>query len=107
MNTYNVTLLVRQVTEGDLMGLFVRDDLKWSFVPTVGMQFKKGSSTWLWETYGGELMPSVETVTYDLDEDTFVCLLTVDDALSSSFWTHIPEEELESSGYLAYFQPRH
>jgi hypothetical protein len=107
MSTYKVTLLVRHVSEGQLIGLYVRDDLNLPFVPTVGMQFKQGTSTWLWETYGRELMPSVETVTYDFDEEAFVCLLTVDDALSSSFWTYIPSEKLENSIYPAYFQPRH
>jgi hypothetical protein len=103
---HKVTLLVRHLSEGQLGGLYVRDDLKLPFVPTVGMQFKQGTSTWLWETSKGELMPSVETVTYDLDEEAFVCLLTVSEPLKASFWTEIPRERLNSSIYLPYFQPR-
>jgi hypothetical protein len=104
---HKITLLVRHLSDGHLIGLYVRDDLKLPFVPTVGMQFKQGISTWLWETSRGELMPSVETVTYDFDEEAFVCLLTVGEALNSRFWTHIPSEKLESSIYPAYFQSRH
>jgi hypothetical protein len=106
MTMHKVTLLVRHVAKGQLMGLYVRDELEFPFVPTIGMQFKQGASSWLWETDNGELMPSIETVTYDLDDGVFVCLLTVDQPLKASFWTPIGKDKLANSIYVPYFQPR-
>jgi hypothetical protein len=106
MSTYRVELLVRQMWEGKVVALYVRDDLELPFVPTVGMQFKQGASTWLWETDKGELMPGIETVTYDFDEETFVCLFTVEEPLSASFWTKIEGADIERSTYPAYYQTR-
>jgi hypothetical protein len=103
---HQVTLLVRHLSEGRLVGLYVRDDLKLPFVPFVGMQLKQGASTWLWETKTGELMPKVESVTYDLDESIFVCLFTVEEPLNAAFWTRIDEEDLDQSIYLPYFERR-
>jgi hypothetical protein len=106
MATHKVSLLVRHVSEGQLIGLYVREDLNLPFVPTVGMQFKQGISTWLWETDSGELMPAIETVTYDFDEETFVCLFTVDAPLKASFWTKIEGADIERSTYPPYYQTR-
>jgi hypothetical protein len=106
MSMYKVVLLVREMSAGRLTRLYVREDLQLPFVPTLGMQFKQGISTWLWETGDSELMPQVETVTYDLDEEMFVCLLTVDRPLNSSFWTRIDEADFEKSIYPSYIEPR-
>lgn len=106
MNTYRVELLVRQILNGKVVALYVRDDLELPFVPTIGMQFKQGTSTWLWETDDGELMPAIETVTYDFDEETIVCLFTVEKPLKASFWTKIEGADIEKSTYPAYYRPR-
>lgn len=106
MSTYRVELLVREVSDGELVALYASDDLKLPFVPTVGMQFKQGASTWLWETNTGELMPQVEAVTYDLDEDLFVCVFTVGQFLKSSFWTRIDGADIHKSSYLYYIKAR-
>lgn len=106
MSTYRVELLVRQIVKGEVVALYVSEDLEVPFVPTVGMRFKQGASTWLWETNNGELMPAVETVTYDFDEETFVCLFTVEEALKSGFWTKIEGADIEGSTYPAYYQTR-
>lgn len=106
MSTHKVVLLVREMSGGQLQALYVREDLQFPFVPTVGMGFKQGTSTWLWETDKGELMPKVEAVTYDLDEEMFVCLLTVNQALKASFWKKLEGADLERSMYPAYFQAR-
>jgi len=106
MNTYRVELLVRQVVKGEVVALYVSDDLELPFVPSVGMRFKQGNSTWLWETDEGELLPAIEAVTYDLDEKTLVCLFTVEKALNASFWTKIEGADIEKSTYPAYYQAR-
>jgi hypothetical protein len=106
MNTYRVELVVRELSGGKLVALYVSDDLELPFVPTVGMRFMQGASTWLWETNTGELMPSVESVTYNLDEGAFVCVFTVDKPLKSAFWTKIDEQDLKRSVYLPYFEAR-
>lgn len=106
MNLHKVQLLVRQVKKGEVVALYVRDDLELPFVPTVGMQFKQGISAWLWETDKGELMPGIETVTYDFDEEKFVCLFTVEEALNASFWNKIEGANIERSTYPAYCQTR-
>jgi hypothetical protein len=94
------------MSEGKVVALYVRDDLQLPFVPTVGMQFKQGASTWLWETDKGELMPAIETVTYDFDEETLVCLFTVEEPLTASFWTKIEGADIERSTYPPYYQVR-
>lgn len=104
--TYRVELLVREVVDSELVALYVSDDLELPFVPTMGMQFKQGTSTWLWETQTDELMPKVEAVTYNLDENLFVCVFSVNESLSSSFWSKIEKSDLEHSVYLSYFQAR-
>lgn len=106
MNKYRVELLVRHVVNGKVVALYVRDDLELPFVPTVGMQFKQGTSTWLWETDKSELMPAIETVIYDFDEETLVCLFTVNEELNASFWKKIEGADIERSTYPAYYQPR-
>lgn len=102
---YKVKLLARHQSEGQLIALYVRE-LDLPFVPSVGMQFKQGISTWLWETGKGELVPSVEAVIYDLDEELIVCVFTVTEPLKSSFWTEIGYEKLGSCIELAYIRPR-
>lgn len=106
MSTYRVELLVRQMDNDKVVALYHSEDLELPFVPTVGMQFKHGTSVWLWEYEDGELMPRVETVTYDFTEKTLVCLFTVDKPLKSSFWTKIEGDKIEESGYPAYYQTR-
>lgn len=59
------------------------------FVPTVGMKFKHGLSTWLWETDNGELSPGVKEVVYNIDEETIYCLFEVNEILGASFWQEI------------------
>jgi hypothetical protein len=60
-----VKLIVRVVNGKQVVGGYVRD-LELPFVPTIGMKFEQGSSTWLWETVNGkELNPSVQEVIYD------------------------------------------
>jgi hypothetical protein len=98
---YDVKLVARHKSEGYTLGGYVRD-IELPFVPTIGMQFKQGTSTWLWETSKGELAPKVDAVIYDLDNRMFVCLFTVDEELNSSFWRHVGM----TSGELDYFQPR-
>ena len=98
---YKVKFVVRHKSEGYTLGGYVRD-LELPFVPIIGMQFKQGVSTWLWETGKGELAPKVEAVVYDLDEELFACLFTVDQELNSSFWTRISMVASE----LDYFHPR-
>lgn len=106
MSTYKVELLVRQMENGKVVALYHSDDLELPFVPTVGMQFQHGISTWLWETADGELMPGVETVTYDFNQLVLVCLFTVHKPLKSSFWTKIEGDNIEKSTYPAYYQTR-
>lgn len=106
MKTYRVELLVREMLKGKVVALYVRDDIELPFVPTIGMRFKQGTSTWLWETDDGELMPAVETVTYDFDEETIVCLFTIEKSLKANFWTKIEGDDIEKSTYPAYYQPR-
>jgi hypothetical protein len=106
MSTYRVELLVRQMVKDVVVALYVSQDLQLPFVPAVGMQFKQGISTWLWETDNGELMPGIETVTYDFDEEVFVCLFTVEKPLNSAFWTKIEGTGIEKSTYPAYYKTR-
>jgi hypothetical protein len=106
MNSYKVELLVRQVVKGEVVALYVSEDLELPFVPSVGMQFKQGTSTWLWEIEGGELMPKIEAVICDLDQETLVCLFTVEKSLKSGFWTKIEGADIEKSTYPAYYQAR-
>jgi len=106
MNPYRVELLVRQVSKGKVVALYVSQDLELPFVPTVGMRFKQGTSTWLWETDKGELMPEVEAVICDLDEEAIVCLFTVEESLNASFWTKIEGADIERSTYPPYYQTR-
>lgn len=106
MNIYRVELLVRQMDNGKIVALYHSEDLELPFLPTVGMQFMQGTSTWLWEYADGELMPKVETITYDFDEQVFVCIFTVDKPLTSDFWTKIEGNKIEESRYPAYYQTR-
>lgn len=106
MTTYRVELLVRELSNGNLVAIYVSDDLELPFVPTVGMRFMQGTSTWLWETKTGELMPAVESVTYNLDEGLFVCVFTVDEPLKSAFWTKIEGADIQRSIYPPYFEAR-
>jgi len=105
MTKHRVDLVVREVCDGKIVAFYVRD-IKLSFVPTIGMQFRQGTSCWLWETDSSELMPKVEAVTYDLDEEVFSCLFTVTAPLKSSFWTKMEGEALERAVYASYFKAR-
>jgi hypothetical protein len=60
------------------------------------MQFAQGISSKMWETTDGlELNPAVEEVIYDLDEEQFVCLFTVNRELAASFWTAVENPTME------------
>jgi hypothetical protein len=103
---HKVKFIVRHVSNGELQGGYVRE-LELPFVPTIGMGFKQGASTWLWETGEGELAPTVEAVVYDLDDDVFACLFTVDKELVASFWTSFGSARFTSAhAEMDYFIPR-
>ncbi len=70
------------------------------------MRFEQGISTTLWETTSGdELSPAVEQVIYDLDEEMFVCLFTVESPLAASFWENLPElQPGHVCGVMDYFR---
>jgi hypothetical protein len=106
MTNHKIELLVREMSNEKVVALYVRSDLELPFVPVIGMQFKQGTSTWLWEIDGGELMPKIEAVIYDLDKETLVCLFTVEKPLKSGFWTKIKGAGIEKSTYPAYYQAR-
>jgi hypothetical protein len=65
-------------------------ELELPFVPTVGMKFKQGTSTWLWEVEDGELEPEVKEVVYNIDEEAIYCLFEINQYLKSSFWHELP-----------------
>jgi hypothetical protein len=103
---HKVKLVVRHLSDGTLMGGYVRE-LDLPFVPSIGMRFKQGASTWLWETEAGKLAPPVEQVIYDIDEETIVCLFTVDAALKSAFWETLNYAKYgDGCAELVYFQRR-
>jgi hypothetical protein len=101
-----VCLVVRVVnSNNETIGGYAREvDLP--FVPTVGMKFKQGISTRLWETENGELSPSVNEVVYNFDEETIYCLFEVNEFLKSAFWTEIKSENLHRSFELSQFETR-
>jgi hypothetical protein len=104
ITVHKVKLIVRRLNGSSMAGGYVRE-LELPFVPTVGMQFRQGTSTWLWETATGELAPPVQAVIYDIDEETIVCLFTVDQELNSGFWTTLDYETLgERCAELDYFR---
>lgn len=90
---HKVKLVVRVVSDQAAIGGYVRD-LELPFIPSIGMRFEQGVSTGLWQTWDGELCPSVEEVVYDLDEGAAVCLFTIKEKLSSTFWTELRVAEL-------------
>ncbi|WP_193453247.1 hypothetical protein [Pseudomonas nitroreducens] len=97
-------LLAVRVIGGEPRG-YCRE-IELPFVPTVGMRFEQGISTTLWETTSGdELSPAVEQVIYDLDEEMFVCLFTVESPLAASFWENLPElQPGHVCGVMDYFR---
>lgn len=102
---YKILLAVRIVRHGVTEGGYSRE-LELPFIPTVGMRFEQGVSTTLWETTTGEeLDPAVERVIYDLDENIFVCLLTISLPLAASFWQGLPERSDGTvCGVMQYFR---
>lgn len=104
MNTFRVELVVRQVVDGKTVAFYVSDDIELPFVPTVGTRFKYDDGDYLWATSTGELIPTVEAVTYDLDMKVHSCLFTVGESLISKFWSKIDNAEV--SPYRAFFEPR-
>jgi hypothetical protein len=103
---FNVCLVVRVVNIAEIViGGYVRE-IELPFVPTVGMKFKQGSSTWLWETKRGELNPAIKEVVYNIDEEKVYCLFEVNDFLESSFWNEIEKENLDRSLELKQFEVR-
>jgi hypothetical protein len=83
---HKVLLAVRIAQRGEVL-CYLSHDLTLPFVPFPGLRFEQGISCRLWETpTGKELDPEVERVIYDLDEEQFVCLFTVDLPLSATFW---------------------
>lgn len=101
----NVCLVVKVLDKnGDLVTAYARK-VELPFVPAVGMKFKQGNSTWLWETENGVESPSVKEVMYNFDEETIYCLFEVSDKLVSSFWTEITH--FNSSIELNQFEKEH
>ncbi|MES2740772.1 MAG: hypothetical protein V4754_07445 [Pseudomonadota bacterium] len=96
---YKVKLIVWVKSGSAFVRGYFRE-LNLPFIPSLGMQFKKGTSTWLWETQNGEIAPKVEAVVYDIDEDLFACLFIVDQELKSSFWTDIDIQSMEAQYFL-------
>ena len=87
-------LVVRVVKENETVGGYVKD-VELPFVPIIGMKFKQGISTTLWETIdNNELSPSVKHLIYDFDEECIVALFEVSELLSSNFWTKLDYEKL-------------
>lgn len=98
-----ICLVVRVVSRDDeTIGAYARE-VELPFVPTVGMEFKQGSSTWLWETESGQLHPTVKRVVYNFDEETVYCLFEITEYLKSSFWTEINSEILNHNFELRQF----
>lgn len=100
-----VNLVVRVINkEHGTIGGYVKD-IDLLFVPTVGMKFKQGSSTWLWETVNGnELNPAVKEVVYNIDEEGIYCLFEIKEFLAASFWNQIKDENLHNSFELSQFE---
>lgn len=83
---HKVLLAVRVVQHGSVLG-YCSHRLVLPFAPAPGLRFEQGNSCTLWETpIGTELDPEIERVIYDLDEEQFVCLFTVNVPLQASFW---------------------
>lgn len=98
-----VKLVVRVMKDGELIGGHTKS-VELPFVPTIGMKFKEGISTRLWETVNGnELSPGVEHIIYDFDEECVVALFEVSEHLSSNFWITINPEHLGITGEMHYF----
>ena len=105
MIKHKIKFVVRITNGGETAG-YVRD-LELPFVPTVGMRFEQGVSTPMWETSTSErkyLTPCVEEVIYDFNEESLVCLFTIDSTLASSFWTPLMKSRTHSQGELDYFR---
>jgi hypothetical protein len=104
ITVHKVKLIVCRRNGMSIAGGYVRD-VELPFVPTVGMEFRQGTSTTLWEATIGVLTPAVEKVIYDFDEETIVCLFTVNQELNSAFWTTLDYEGLgEGCAELDYFR---
>ncbi len=99
-----VKLVVRVVKDNEAVGGYVKD-VKLPFVPIIGMKFKKGISTTLWETIdNNELSPDVKHLIYDFDEECAVALFEVSEFLSSNFWTKLDYENLDDRcAEMSYF----
>jgi len=98
-----VVLVVRVInTDKEIIGGYVFE-LDLPFVPTVGMKFKKGNSTWLWETKYGELSPGIEEVVYNIDEEKIYCLFEIKYFLVNSIWKEISQQSLNNSFELMQF----
>ncbi|MEL7654296.1 MAG: hypothetical protein AAGU75_00120 [Bacillota bacterium] len=83
-----VCFVVKVIKNNITVGAYARE-VELPFIPTVGMKFKQGTSTWLWETKEGVEFPSVKEVVYNFDQETAYCLFEVSGYLASSFWTKI------------------
>ena len=89
-----VKLVVRVIKDNETVGGYVKD-VELPFVPIIGMKFKQGTSTTLWETIdNNELSPDVKHLIYDFDEECIVALFEVSEFLSSNFWTKLDYENL-------------
>jgi hypothetical protein len=89
-----VKLVVRVVKDSEVVCGYV-GDVELPFVPTIGMKFKQGVSTKLWETTdNNELSPHVEHIIYDLDEECIIALFEVSEFLASNYWTELDSKNL-------------
>lgn len=98
-----VCLVVRVIDENEYMLAGYTRSIELPFVPTLGLKFKQGSGTTMWDTELGELSPVIKEVVYNLDEETVYCLFEINESLQSSFWTEIPTDVLEDSFELNQF----
>ncbi|MEL3959343.1 hypothetical protein NST17_19505 [Caldifermentibacillus hisashii] len=89
-----IVFVVKTVdNKGELVTGYVGQTLDMPFVPTVGMKFKMGISTWLWETDKGELDLPVKEIVYNLDDEIVYCLFEYEfergKELKHSFWKEV------------------
>lgn len=103
MKTYRTQFVARLIEDGDVVAFYCSDDVRLPFVPAVGTYFSQASGGWLWATALGNLMPAVEDIVYDLDNQLLICLFTIEAALGSPFWIRMEPNQLDRKKYPAHF----